>query len=663
MTRADHTDGHPGAAHRIASRRLAAFCFAAWGAAHFALAGTADAAEMIEPPVLAAKVEAKELPPVAERIPAEPLVTDLAAEGKEVGEYGGTLRIVEAQAKDTRRMVVYGYARLVGYTPDQQIVPDIARAVDVVEGRSFTIHLRRGHRWSDGEPFTTDDFRYYWEDIIGDAEMTPHGPPRELMVDGEPPVVTFVDDVTVRFEWSKPNPFFLPALAGAQPLDIYRPAHYLKKFHKKYANPEKLAALIEKKGQRNWVALHFKYDQSYKNSNVDMPSLQPWVLATEPPSDRFIFARNPFFHRVDTAGHQLPYIDEVAMTIASSRLIPAKVGAGEADLQANYLSFGNYAFLKRAAKAKGYAVRRWTNGKGAKIALYPNLNCADEAWRTLFQQADFRRALSLGINRQDINQAIYYGLAIPMTDTVMPGSPMYDDRLAARWTSYDPARANAMLDALGLAEKDSGGIRRLPDGRPMMIVVETAGEDIEQIDVLGLIAEDFRKIGIKILAKPTERDMLSRRLASGATVMSVWAGLENAYPTPETSPAELAPTNSEQNEWPVWGMHYETKGKMGAAPELPAAQELLALNQEWRLTTDTAEKAAIWSKMLTISADEAFRIGIVSGVDQIVVVSDRLQNVPEKAVFNWNPGAFFGVYHPDTFFFGEPQQQQASVPQ
>lgn len=275
MTRADHTDGHPGAAHRIASRRLAAFCFAAWGAAHFALAGTADAAEMIEPPVLAAKVEAKELPPVAERIPAEPLVTDLAAEGKEVGEYGGTLRIVEAQAKDTRRMVVYGYARLVGYTPDQQIVPDIARAVDVVEGRSFTIHLRRGHRWSDGEPFTTDDFRYYWEDIIGDAEMTPHGPPRELMVDGEPPVVTFVDDVTVRFEWSKPNPFFLPALAGAQPLDIYRPAHYLKKFHKKYANPEKLAALIEKKGQRNWVALHFKYDQSYKNSNVDMPSLQP----------------------------------------------------------------------------------------------------------------------------------------------------------------------------------------------------------------------------------------------------------------------------------------------------------------------------------------------------------------------------------------------------
>ncbi|MBC8129237.1 MAG: ABC transporter substrate-binding protein [Rhizobiaceae bacterium] len=622
--------------------------------------GTATA-EMVEPPVLAKAVAAGDLPPVEQRVPEEPLILDMGARGVETGTYGGTLRIIEAQAKDVRRMVVYGYSRLAGYTPDQNIEPDLARAIDIEGERIFTIRLRKGHRWSDGAPFTAEDFRYYWEDLIGDAELTPHGPPRELMVDGEAPKVTFVDDLTIRYEWSKPNPFFLPALAGAQPLDIFRPAHYLKQFHRKHVGEAAIAKLVEKKKQRNWVALHFKYDQSYKNSNPDMPSLQPWVLATEPPSDRFIFARNPYFHRVDTAGHQLPYIDDVAMTIASSRLIPAKTGAGEADLQANYLSFGNYAFLKRAADRQKYEVRRWTSGKGSKVALFPNLNTADPVWRDLFRKADFRRALSLGINREDINQAIYYGLARPVTDTVLEGSPLYDAERTRRFATYDPDRANALLDGLGLTERNSGGIRLLPDGRPAMLVVETAGEDTEQVDVLGLITEDCRKIGLQILSKPTERDTLSRRLASGATQMSVWTGLENAYPTPMTSPEELAPTNSEQGEWPVWGMHYETKNTMGEAPDLAAAETLLTLNAAWQATTDEAEKTRIWKEMLAINADEVFRIGIVSGVDQIVVVSDRLRNVPDKAVFNWDPGAFFGVYRPETFFFQDPDIEQASA--
>lgn len=623
----------------------------------------AGAAEMIEPPALSVRVADGSLPPVGERLPAEPLVVDPVAAGGVIGSYGGTLRIVEAQPKDIRRMVVYGYARLVGFTPDQKIVPDIARAVDVVEDRIFTIHLRRGHKWSDGAPFTTADFRYYWDDVIGNKELSPYGPPRELMVEGQGPKVTFIDDVTVRYEWDKPNPFFLPALANAQPLEIFRPAHYLKKFHKSYADLNKLQAEAKKEGQRNWVALHFKYDQSYKNNNINLPSLQPWVLATESQSDRYIFVRNAFFHRIDPAGHQLPYIDEVAMTIASSRLIPAKTGAGEADLQANYLSFGNYAFLKQAAKRQGYEVRRWKSGKGAKIALYPNLTVSDPVWRRIFQQADFRRALSLGLNREDINQAIYYGLGQPITDTVLPGSPLYDEKLAKRWATYDPDKANALLDGLGLTERDSGGIRLLPDGRQMIMVVETAGEDTEQVDVLGLVGEDYRKIGLKILVKPSERDTLSRRLAAGSTLMSVWTGLENAFPTPDSIPDELAPTSSEQNEWPAWGANHETKGASGQAPDMPAALELLKLNTAWRLTTDKGEKAALWRRMLTINADEALRIGIVSDIDQIVVVSDRLRNVPKTGIFNWNPGAFFGVYHPDTFFFAEPEQQQASVPQ
>ncbi|GGE15924.1 peptide ABC transporter substrate-binding protein [Aureimonas endophytica] len=627
------------------------------------LLGVAPAwgAEMIEPPVLKEDVAGGKLPPVAERIPAEPLVVDLAAEGKRVGDYGGSLRMIEGQAKDTRRMVVYGYARLVGYTPDQKLQPDIAKAVDVEDERVFTFHLRRGHKWSDGEPFTADDFRYWWEDVIGNKQLTPFGPPREMLVDGEPPKVSFIDAETIRYEWSKPNPFFLPAIAGPQPLYIYRPAHYLKKYHAKYVDAEKLAQKVKDAGQRDWVALHFKYDQMYKNSDPKLPSLEPFVLRTKPPSDRFVFARNPYFHRIDTAGHQLPYLDEVAMAIASSKLIPAKTGAGEADLQASYLVFNNYAFLRQAARNRDFDVRRWASGKGSKITLYPNLNAKDEVWRKLFQNVDFRRALSLGMNREDINQAIFYGLGKPVIDTAQEGSPLYDAARAARYAAYDPDEANRLLDSIGLTEKESG-VRLLPDGRQMIIVVETAGEDTEQVDVLGLIAEDYRKIGIKLLIKPSERDTLSSRLAAGSTLMSVWTGLENGLPTPDWSPAQLAPTNGEQPEWPNWGSHFETKGTMGTAPDLPVAQKLLDLNRRWTFSSDEGERTAIWKEMLDINADEALRIGIVSGIDNIVVVSKKLQNVPDRGVYNWNPGAFFGTYRMETFFFGEPDQRQAAMP-
>ncbi len=618
-------------------------------------------APMIEPPALAKRVADGELPPVAERIPREPLVMDLAADGKRVGDYGGSLRLMEGQAKDTRRMVVYGYARLVGYTPEQRLEPDLARAVDNQDDRVFTFHLRRGHKWSDGEPFTAEDFRYWWEDVVGNKELTPFGPPREMLVDGEAPRVSFIDEVTVRYEWSKPNPYFLPAVAGPQPLYLFRPAHYLKKYHAKHAEPAKLAEKVKDAGQRNWVALHFKYDQQYKNSDPKQPSLEPFVLRTKPPSERLIFARNPFFHRVDKAGHQLPYLDEVAMGIANSKLIPAKTGAGEADLQASYLVFNNYAFLKQAARHEDFQIRRWTSGKGSKVTLYPNLNAADPVWRDLFRQADFRRALSLGLNREDINQAIFYGLGKPVIDTVIEGSPLYDEARSKRYAAYDPAEANRLLDGLGLTEY-SGGVRLLPDGRQMIVVVETAGEDTEQVDVMGLVAEDWRKIGIKLLVKPSERDTLSSRLKAGATLMSVWTGLENGLPTADWSPAQLAPTNGEQQQWPAWGAHYETNGAVGTKPDWPVAETLLDLNRRWALAADAGEREAIWREMLDINANEALRIGIVSGIDSIVVVSNRLQNVPERAVWNWNPGAFFGVHRMETFFFGDPEQQQASNP-
>jgi len=609
-----------------------------------------DVPQMVEPPFYEAAVKAKELPPVAERIPEHPLVVHYDGTDKTPGKYGGTLRLLGGSAKDTRMLVVYGYARLVGYTPDYDIVADLCESFDVEDGRIFTFHLRPGHKWSDGEPFTSEDFRFYWEDIANDEKVSRWGPPKELLVDGEKPVVETPDPLTVRYTWSKPNSFFLPALAAAQPVEIFRPAHYLKKFHAKYVGEDKAEAMAKEAGERNWVALLFSKDRSYRNDNLDYPTLQPWVLKTQPPSDRYVFDRNPYFHRVDENGLQLPYIDQVAIAIASSDLIPAKVAAGETDLQGAYLAFSNFTFLKEAEQRSDYQVRRWLSPKGARIALYPDLNNTDPVYRELFRKADFRRALSLAIDRDEINNTIFYGVAVPSNNTVLPDSPLFEDEYQTKWAEYDPDAANELLDGLGLTEKNSDGIRMLPDGRPLQIVVETAGEETEQTDVLELVADHWRKIGVSLFIKPSQREVFYNRINSGDTQMAVWWGLENALLTPDMSPAEFAPLSTDQFQWPAWGLWAQSSGQTGEEPNVDSVKQLMALVKEWGQADDDTAREEVWHKILDVWTDQVFTIGIVSGVEQLVVVNNRVQNVPEHGTFNFNPGAYFGIYRPETFW-------------
>jgi peptide/nickel transport system substrate-binding protein len=616
-----------------------------------AVPARAERPRLIETPSLAADVARGALPAVDARVPLEPLIVS----PEKLGRHGGELRILMAGAKDTRLMVVYGYSRLVRYTPDLEIVPDILKSFEVEEGRRFTFHLRDGHQWSDGRPFTSEDFRYWYEDIALNDKLSPSGLTYELLVDGEKPKVEFPDALTVRYTWSKPNPLFLSKLAAPNPLYIYAPAHYLKQFHAKYADPEKLAALVKESGLRNWAALHNRKNAPYHNDNPDLPTLEPWVVATAPPSDRFIFRRNPFFHRIDAAGRQLPYIDTVAMSIADSKIIPVKTGAGESDLQARYLRFDNYTFLKDGEERNGYQVRLWRTAPGSQLALYPNLNVNDPVWRELNRDVRFRRALSVAINRHEINQVIYYGLATEGQNTVLPESPLYRPEYRKAWSQFDLKEANRLLDELGLTKRNGQGIRLLRDGRPLEIVVENSGESTEQADVLELIRDSWRDAGIKLFTKPSQLTVFRNRVFAGETEMSIDKGLENGLPVPDMPPMELAPMSQQQLEWPKWGQWVETKGRAGESPDLPEAKELVELLKQWFASATREERTEIWHKMLAINAEELFSIGLIAGVKQPVVVSDRLRNVPEDGVYNWDPGAHFGMYSPDTFWFEQAQ--------
>ncbi len=609
-------------------------------------------ADDLEPEFLKLRLQDGQLPALADRLPKMPRVVRLAEMGRQPGRHGGDIRMLIGGQKDIRLMTIYGYARLVGFDEKLNLRADILESFESVEDRIFTFKIREGHKWSDGSPLTSEDFRYSWQDVHLDEDLSPGGVAPSLLSGGKPPAFEIIDELTVRYTWDIPNPDFLPKLAAAQALNMVMPSLYLRQFHKKYQDKEKLAELVKKYSVKKWSGLHIRMARQYRPENPDLPTLDPWRNTTQPPAEQFVFERNPFFHRVDENGRQLPYIDRFILNSSSSSLIPAKAGAGESDLQGSALDFSDYTFLKDAEKRHPIKVSLWKRTQGSRLALLPNLNFADPVWKKLLQDVRVRRALSLAIDRREINEAVFFGLGKESADTMLPDSPLYKPEFANAWISHDPDEANSLLDAAGLSARGDDGLRLLPDGRPAQIIVETAGESTLETDVLELVSDYWAKIGLGLFIRTSQRDVFRSRAIGGEIMMAIWSGIDNGIATADMNPGQLAPTADDQLQWPVWGMHYQSDSSMGAAPDMKEAAELLQLYKSWRISRTMEEREGIWDKMLSIYTDQVFSIGIVNATLQPIVRSAKLVNVPETALYSFDPTSYFGIYMPDTFWFG-----------
>ncbi len=613
------------------------------------LPGIATAASNVDP--LEAEVKAGTLPPVAERLPKTPRVISVAGLGGTPGRHGGVIRTIIGSQKDIRLMTIYGYARLVGYSADLTFEPDILETFDAREERIFTFKIRDGHKWSDGSPLTAEDFRYCWEDVLNDKDLSSGGLPRMMLVDKKGPAFEIVDPLTVRYIWDAPNPDFLPSLAAAQWQMLALPSAYMKQFHKKYQDEDVLKTLIKDNKTKKWTALHIKMSRQYRPENPRLPSLDPWINTTTAPAEQFVFERNPYYHRVDENGQQLPYVDTFVLNVSSSSIVAAKTGAGESDLQVNGIDFADYTFLKDAEKRYPIKVSLWKKTLGSQLAIMPNLNYTDPVWRAILRDVRFRRALSLGIDRREINMAVFFGLAKPGADALLPESPLYRPEFAAAWSAFDNAMANQLMDEVGLDQRDDDGLRVLPDGRPAQIIIETAGESTIETDVLELVVDHWSKLGLALFIRTSQRDIFRSRALAGQIMLSMWSGLPNGVATADMSPDQLAPTTQDDLQWPLWGSHYITSGQMGEAPDMPEPIELLRLLAQWRDSPTLDERVACWQKMLAIYSDQVFSIGIVNQALQPVLRSARLRNVPEKGLYGFDPTAYLGVYKPDTFWY------------
>ena len=564
------------------------------------------------------------------------------------GKPGGEVNILVASARDTRLMTLYSNSRLIVYDDQFKLQPDILESYEAKDNREFTLKLRAGHKWSDGKPFTTEDFRFFWEDVANNSELSPRGPSVELLVDGKPPKVEIVDELTIRYSWDKPNPYFIESQARAAPLFLFRPAHYLKTLHGKYTPEEEI--LKAHKGSR-WANVFRRQDAMYGNDNLDLPTLNAWKLVTPPPSQRFVFERNPFYYRIDEKGVQLPYFDKVIFTVVASNLIPAKAGLGESDLQPRYLGLRDYTFLRDAAKKSGIKVLLWEKGSGSEVAFYPNMNAADETWRKLNRDVRFRRALSLAIDREELSEVVYNGMAKPSANTIMPRSPLFRPELATKWATYDVKAANKLLDEVGLDKKGGDGIRLLPNGQPAIIVVEHTSEKADEVDNMtpgqGPLEEgrhphraqgaDHRQLPPAHHVRRGDHDRLCRRDHRGADGRHQPQGVR-AGDAGRPAMAEMGPATSNRN------------GKQGEACDTEEGKKLLELLHQWERSTDAAERRKAWDEILAINAEQVFSIGTVNSVRQPLTTGKKVRNVPEKGYWAWDPGGYIGLYKPDTFW-------------
>ena len=281
------------------------------------------------------------------------------------------------------------------------------------------------------------------------------------------------------------------------------------------------------------------------------------------------------------------------MSQASAQLIPAKAGSGEVDLQARAIFFNNFPFLKQGEERNDYVTHLWREAKGSHIALYPNLNIDDPGWRALFRDVRFRRALSMAVDRSLINEALVFRPRDRGQQHRPARQPLVQGGISTQVGNLRPRRGQRPPRCHGSDRAQRATAHALmPDGRPIEIVIETAGESTEETDVLQLITEAWAEIGVKIFSKPSQREVFRNRIFAGQTQMAVWTGWENGVPTPRFEPKELAVTSQHQYQWPQWGQYYETKGKSGEPVDLPEAQQLDALSRRvaWRPNRPTSVK-------------------------------------------------------------------------
>ncbi len=596
-----------------------------------AAAPEASASRYNEAPMLAEMVANGQLPPVDERLPLNPLVI---TPEEEIGDYGGIWNRLATSAGDNQLGGKVGGEHLVRYNKDgSQINPNVFESWEVSsDGSTYTFHLREGMRWSDGEPYTANDILFYYEDVLLNEDLTPNFP-SWLRLAGEPVVISKLDDYTLQFQFAAPYALFINVLGSLRGDRFARYcAHYLKQFHVNYVDKDEMDAMIKDAGVEHWYQVFGTKPDTRRNP--DTPSYLPWNLSTPSHSDPLVADRNPFYWKVDPEGNQLPYIDSIHWSLVDGKdQLNLRAIQGEVDMQLRHITFDNVPLFMENQERGNYRVMLWQRGQVTDTVLHLNHTNKDLVLREIVQDKRFRYALSLGINRADIIEAVYLGQAEPNQVSPTKTSPVYWEAQAKNLIEHDPDRANAYLDEMGLTERDGDGYRLRPDGERLSIVFEYAAVFGAWGDIAELLTGDWGELGVELISTEIDRSLLGQRLAANEIDLAVWTGSGEFNPFIE--PRSFVPLvpNIALKQYAYW---WESDGKEGVEPKGDILRAL-ELWEEIKITVDVEKQRVLFRQILELNKENLWQIGIATSPPQPVIVKNYFRNVPEDGMYDDQP--------------------------
>lgn len=590
-----------------------------------------------EAPALAKLVKDGTLPPLEERLPAEPIVVEPVSE---LGRYGGTWQTAITGVTDTAWLQrTMAYENLVRLVPDftgaaglDEIVPNVAESFAVDDtGREYTFQLRKGLKWSDGEPFTAEDIAFAYNDVIRNEALFP-ALPTDFASNGVAASLEVDDDYTVRFIFDSPNGLFLQNLArvGGWMLTGY-PKHYAKQFHQKYN--KNIDKLVSDEGQADWIALLFSKTgggASPTFDNPDLPVLYPWKISVAAADGRVAEAtRNPYYFKVDPEDRQLPYIDEVHYSVIEDSEV-ALLTALQGDIDMHLQIFctpANKPTLAEGRKKGGFEFFDTFPDLMNDLLLFFNHTHADPVKRELFRNKDFRIGLSHAIDRQQVIDAVYQRQGEPFQAAPRPESPFYDEQMGKQYTEYDVDLANDHLDQAGYESRDGSGRRLGPDGKPISFTVEWSTVRTEYADAMELIKGYWQEVGVEINLNPIDDALYHERRVANKHDVNLWQGgggidtILNAF--------WWVPLGNRCDFGQLWATWYLSGGEAGEEPPEPTRRQL-DLYDQLKATPDSAEQERLMREVLEIARDEFYTIGISLPGDGYGIVTNDFHNVPER---------------------------------
>jgi peptide/nickel transport system substrate-binding protein len=596
-----------------------------------------------EAPQLAEIVAAGDLPAVEERLPENPLVV---LPVKSVGEYGGTWYRGWRGINDFHcyGRIVYDPILRWPRDPKDPVQPGLAEAWEWNDdGTELTLYLRKGLKWSDGEPFTVDDIIFWWEDIENDPEITSsiHA---EWVVNGEPMTLEKVDDTTITLKFAGPNGLAeTVGLAfhgnqwplGFERFGFFAPRHYLEQYHPKY----------------NANATYEEFEAMAWEYNTERPSMMPWIITEwEDGADHMLATRNPYYWKVDVEGNQLPYIDEVYFYLVQDNTAVGSLAlAGDLSMQHRGIALSDYPVYLENAEANDYHMLLWTVAQASFLSFFPNQSYSDPAYRELLQNFTFRQALSQAIDRDTINDIVLLGQGVPRTISVVNDSALYQADIENIYGEYDVELAKSLLDEIGLPV-GADGYRTFADGSPLQLVIETSYTSGTQLDGIELVAENWRAIGLNTSVETMSRDVYWPRAGANEVMIAVWSTDRGLVPM--IDPIYQFPFDERSWMAPAFGIWYKSQGADGEEPN-PELKELMDLYDQYRASIDPDEQLAIAKELVrktTMGLNVIQTAGMSPGP---VVVKNNFHNVQAEHTSDWlimTPGTM----DPSHFWMDQP---------